>query len=295
MNHPSVFDELSVAQLRLFAAVVEKQSFSAAAKARGLSQPAVSRAVASMERSLGGALFSRTTRLVRPTSLGLTLYEQLSPLLEQLEQLEGLSQAQTTSLSGRLSVAAPGAFGRRFVAPVVERFLAAHPDVAVELSLVDKKVDLVAAGVDLAIRVGDASTSHGKTKVIAHSPNVFVGAPSLLGERRTAAEALALPVALPPGVPTRVLAALTGGARLNVRYVVDDLEALHAAVLGGLAVSLLPRWLVGREVTVGRLRALGAPPVPPAPVRLVFPVAARRVTRAFADAVTQELARQLSP
>jgi DNA-binding transcriptional LysR family regulator len=144
MNRPAGFDTLSIAQLRLFGRVALLASFSAAARELSLSQPAASRSIASMEAALGGQLFLRTTRRVRLTSLGEQLLERLFPMLEEFERLDRLSVGQTQGLVGTVRAAAPGAFGRRFIAPATERFLLANPRASVDLVLADRRGDLVA-------------------------------------------------------------------------------------------------------------------------------------------------------
>lgn len=297
MNRPHPFDALSIAHLRLFDGIMRRRSFSAAARDLGISQPAASRAVASMEETLGGTLFLRTTRTVRPTSFAEEVFARLGPMFRELDQLEIVAQSRTSELGGTLRVAAPGAFGRRFVVPVVERFLSANPRVSVELMLTDRRTDLVAQGVDVAVRLGSLTQRTARTRIVGQTRGVLVGAKSLTDGKviETVVDALALPVIMPlePSDAVRkVLASHAKGIKPRVRMLVDDLEVMRSAVLEGLGLSVLPRWLVSDDLSTGRLVHLVPTLDPgPVPVRLVFPAGrvSRPLTRAFADALAKAL------
>jgi DNA-binding transcriptional LysR family regulator len=297
MNGAHPFDALSIAQLRLFGRVAQLQSFSAAARELSLSQPAASRSISSMEAVLGGALFHRSTRRVRPTELGETLFARLEPMLHQFSQLDALSRGRTEGLTGRLRIAAPGAFGRRFVAPVAEQFLAAHVGVTVELLLADRRGDLVAQGVDLAVRIGDAQQQGARTQVIGNTRARLVAAPTLLSGRKVSSldDAFKLPVVMPADGGSAMLKALGGGLRRGgpeVRLRVDDIETLRSATVAGVGVSALPAWLIDEDVRTGRLvELLPELPLPQLPIRLVFVGVhtPRRLVRAFAEAFTVSL------
>jgi DNA-binding transcriptional LysR family regulator len=297
MNPPRPFDALSIAQLRLFDQVAQRQSFSAAARALSLSQPAASRSIAAMEAALGGALFHRSTRRVRPTELGETLLAKLEPLLRQFAELDALTAGRAEGLTGRLRVAAPGAFGRRFVAPVAERFLASHPGVTIELLLADGRADLLEQGVDVAVRIGDALQPGARTRVIGRSRARLVAAPTLVAGRAVAtlADVLALPAVMPTDGGAAVLKALGGATARgapSARLRANDVDALWSAVVAGVGVSVLPAWRVDDDLRAGRLVALlPALPLPESPIRLVFLGAQRprRLVRAFAETFAASL------
>jgi DNA-binding transcriptional LysR family regulator len=145
------------ADLRLVATFVEvarRLSFSAAARALGLTPGSVSLNIRHLEEQLGARLLTRTTRQVRLTPEGERYLARCGPALEALAEAEGTVREEREALSGRLRITSTTAFGRTHLLPVIADFTAAHPGVEVELSLSDRFVDLVAEGFDLAIRGG---------------------------------------------------------------------------------------------------------------------------------------------
>ena len=140
--------------LSVFVAVVEKGSFSAAAKQLGLSRNMASRHVMALEDHLSARLFNRTTRSVSLTSLGAAYYERARQILAELAAADREASLQSLTPRGRLAVNAPVAFGTRHVAPGLKAYRERFPEVEVELTLNDRYVDLVEEGFDLAIRIG---------------------------------------------------------------------------------------------------------------------------------------------
>lgn len=146
-------------ELVAFVGVVEQGSFSAAADRMGVAKSAVSRRVSELEARLGVRLLNRTTRRLSLTDAGQALHERAVRILADWEEAEQTVSAESTRLSGRLKIAAPLAFGVRYLGPVVTGFARSHPDVQMEVDLGDREVDLVEEGFDLAIRIGELSDS----------------------------------------------------------------------------------------------------------------------------------------
>ena len=140
--------------MAIFAKVVELGSVTKAAAHLGLGKAAVSKQVASLEASLGLRLLNRTTRRVAPTETGRLFYERCARLLEEADAAQRLAVEQRDEPSGRIKVAAPVAFGNRFVLPAVHDLLAAHPRLQAQVMLDDSSIDLVERGVDVAFRLG---------------------------------------------------------------------------------------------------------------------------------------------
>jgi len=138
----------------VFAHVVENQSFSKAAIAIGLSKSAVSKAIANLESHLGTRLLHRTTRSLKLTEAGERFHAHCARIVAEAEKAELSVGRLDGRPRGRLRVSAPYALGSRFVLPVVLDLLAKHPDLEIDLRLDDTHVDLVASGVDVAVRVG---------------------------------------------------------------------------------------------------------------------------------------------
>jgi len=147
------------ADLDAFTAVARARGFRAAAALRGVSASSLSEAVRRLEARLGVRLMHRTTRRLSLTEAGETYLAQGGALLAELEDLDALLSQGASKASGRLRVTAPVSFGMRFLGRAIAGFQRQHPQVEVELSLNDRKVDLVDEGFDLAIRVSNLDDS----------------------------------------------------------------------------------------------------------------------------------------
>jgi DNA-binding transcriptional LysR family regulator len=145
--------------LRTFLRVTELSSFTQAADSLGLPKANVSDAIRSLEDLLGTRLLHRTTRKVQATQDGLALYERAKELLTDVDALENMFRRRKTVLSGRLRVDLPTPVARRVVMPKLGEFLQAHPDLEVELSSTDRRVDVVREGFDCVLRVGELQDS----------------------------------------------------------------------------------------------------------------------------------------
>ncbi|MFO0566625.1 MAG: LysR family transcriptional regulator [Polyangiaceae bacterium] len=286
--------------LRVFCRVVERGSFSAVARELGISQPNASRHVAELESRLGTRLLLRTTRRVSPTDAGRALYERASRAVSELLDAENEVSAGLASLSGPLRISAPGAFGRRFVLPVVAAFLREHERVEVELLLSDRPIDLIGEGIDLAVRItapGFGTVVHRKLGQLAI---VLVAAPSYLERRgvpRSVADVNTHDAVFHTDTRAHLAALVARGAlaappEFRVRLVCDDVEAVHDAVLAGLGIAPIAKWLVADDLRSGRLvPVLPEFALPEVPVFAVFP--AGRQHSARLEAFVRELGRAL--
>jgi DNA-binding transcriptional LysR family regulator len=140
--------------LAIFAEVAERGSFAEAARRRGRSPAAVTRDIAELERRLGVRLLNRTTRAVSLTEAGQRLLSGAKRVLADLDEIERAAAGAGTAPRGELRVTAPILFGRLHVEPLVLEFLDRFPDVSVALMLIDRSVDLVEEGLDVAVRIG---------------------------------------------------------------------------------------------------------------------------------------------
>lgn len=139
----------------IFVRTYEAGSFSAVARESGLTQSAVGKIVAGLEASIGVQLFTRTTRTLRPTREAEKLYEVARQMLDTLESLSAASRkSQEPDPSGQLRITIPSSFGRRRVLPVLARYSERYPKVRLDVLMTDVVLDLVADGLELAIRIG---------------------------------------------------------------------------------------------------------------------------------------------
>lgn len=149
-------DRLQLSRLAVLAAVADHHSFRGAARELQIAPSAVSHAVSALEESLGVRLLARTTRSVRPTDEGLRLLERLRPALGGIEAaLKGLEEGRDKP-AGRLRVTMPRLAAEHIVAPRLGGFCALYPDIELELVCDDRFEDIVSAGYDAGLRLGES-------------------------------------------------------------------------------------------------------------------------------------------
>jgi len=140
--------------LRTFIRVTEMSSFTLAGESLGLPKSSVSEHVQALEELLGTRLLQRTTRKVQATQDGLVLYERSKDLLSHMDEIEGLFRQDAALLSGRIRVDLPSILARRVVMPRLPDFMARHPQLMLEISSTDRRVDLLGEGFDCVLRIG---------------------------------------------------------------------------------------------------------------------------------------------
>lgn len=162
-------------ELTAFLAVVEAEGFSSAARRLGESQSGISKSVSALERRLGVQLLHRSTRVVTVTDAGRQYYERMKPLLEEMTQADGELASSTQELSGRVRIAASSTFGRLHVLPLIPELIARHPKLKLDIQLSDGVQDLLAEGIDLAIRISPAYSPDAVVKRVTRTSLVCVG------------------------------------------------------------------------------------------------------------------------
>jgi DNA-binding transcriptional LysR family regulator len=140
--------------LRSFVRVSEMSSFTLAGESLGVPRSTVSEHVQALEALLGTRLLQRTTRRVQATQDGLVLYERSRDLLSNMDEIEGLFRQDAASLTGRIRFDMPNFLGRQMVLPRLPEFMALHPNLELEISTTDRRVDLQREGFDCVVRVG---------------------------------------------------------------------------------------------------------------------------------------------
>ena len=166
-------------EMEVFAAVIERGSFSAAARLLGLTPSAVSRIVARIEARLGVRLVVRTTRALALTPEGEAYLRAAQRILKDLDESER-AVADQAAPRGRLRVSATLAHGRLFIVPLLRGFLERYPDILVDISLTDATIDLVEERADVAIRIGPLSDSNLVARRLGDSGRSIVAAPAYL-------------------------------------------------------------------------------------------------------------------
>ncbi|CAA2139034.1 HTH-type transcriptional regulator DmlR [Hyphomicrobium sp. ghe19] len=172
-------------QLEAFAAVAETGSFTTAARKLGRDASVISRRLSQLEEQLGIRLMSRTTRRVTLTEAGKLYYRRIQVILDELAQANREASDIATSPQGVLRISLPVTFGRQWIAPLLPAFLKQHPQIRIDAHFSDRRVDLVADGFDIAIRVGTLRDSSLTVRKIASYRYVMAAAPSYLAKRGT--------------------------------------------------------------------------------------------------------------
>lgn len=167
----------SVEAMQIYVRVAELSSFTQTAQSMGLPKANISTAVQQLESALGTRLLHRTTRRVHMTQDGQVFYERCKDLLADTEELLGLFRNDKTALQGRLRVDMPSAVARDVVLPRLPEFMATYPELAVELSSTDRRVDLVREGFDCVLRVGVLGNSSHIARPLGHYRMVNCASP----------------------------------------------------------------------------------------------------------------------
>lgn len=167
-------------RLRIYVRVAEMASFTQAAESLGLPKASVSTAVQQLETQTGTRLLHRTTRRVQMTHDGLAFYERSKDLLADAEELQAMFRQGGTVLQGRLRVDLPLGVARSIVMPRLPEFLQAHPELSLEFSSTDRRVDLVREGFDCVLRVGPLSDSSLVARPLGHYRLINCASPAYL-------------------------------------------------------------------------------------------------------------------
>jgi len=255
-----------VDDISLFLRVLDLGSISAAARHRGVSVAVASQRIKRLERELGVRLLHRTTRTLHATPEGLVLAEQGRALVEELEALTvGLRHAGGT-VAGTLRVTMSPTFGRLFVAPLLPELLARHPALRVSVDLSDHAIDLIGAGLDLAIRIGELDDSTLVSRRLATNRRVLCASPDYLrrhGAPRSPAELTQHECLVQVGRRGRSdtwrMTDRRGrevSVRVTGRIEANQGELLREAAIGGLGIAMASTWHVGDDLRAGRLEVV---------------------------------------
>ncbi|MGI4949492.1 MAG: LysR family transcriptional regulator [Janthinobacterium lividum] len=248
----------------IFASVVEHGSFSGAATAIGLSKATVSKAVTRLEAQLGQSLFHRTSRRLALTEAGKPLAEHARRLLAEAHAAEEAARAGASAPAGRIRLAAPMSFGVIHLAPLLAEFLERHPAVQIDLQLSDARVDIVAEGIDVALRIAVLPDSSLRARRLREVAIHVIAAPSYLAARGTPAHPADLGRHVLLGYsytngPWRFTRARDDGTDEEVAVRTDGPlsansgDALLPALRAGLGIAVLPDFIVGAAIAEGAL------------------------------------------
>lgn len=248
----------------VFVSVVAKGGFAKAADALNTSPANVTRYVAELEAYLGTRLLNRTLRRLSMTEAGQALFDRGRLILDEVAELEALAGAIAVKPRGRLRINVPVSFGILHMAPLWPRFMALYPDIVLDISLIDRVVDVVEEGYDMAIRISRAGSQSHVARRLAVSRNFVCASPAYLaryGHPQSPADLGSADHRCV--IYTQAAMAeewrLTGAdgrehaVRVNGVMLTSNGDTARAAALAGAAITWQPTFLIGEDLAAGRL------------------------------------------
>jgi DNA-binding transcriptional LysR family regulator len=289
--------------MRTFVRIVELGSLTAAANELGTSLPTVVRALAALEHQLGVLLLRRTTRSVHLTDEGAQYLERCRLILSAIQEAEDALVLRHPELQGKLTITASVEFGRRYVSPLLTRFLSQHPKVTADLLLLDRFVNLVEEGVDVAIRIAHLRDSSLLAIPVGSVRRVCCGSPEYFERHGT------------PEVPRdvrrhrcirhSVLAPRNdwqfrvGQRKITVPIspvlVSNNIESALSACMDGLGLGVFLSYMVAPYVRAGQLSyVLERFELEPIPIQIVYSSSKliSKTVRTFIDECADKLKHQ---
>lgn len=290
--------------LEAFLAILEKGSQTAAARHLRRSLQSLNRSLTALERAVGVELVKRTTRRSEPTEAGRVFYERIKPAVSEILVARSEVASIRNVASGSLKVGAPVVFASSYVAPIISRFLQLYPNIEIELTASDEQVDLLANGLDVAVRIGQSADEsliarrlHALRVVTFATPAYFSerGRPNhpkelerhdcILRSGQTSTEKWKFRIG---GKPQTV--------SVSGRFRTNSASAIRAAAREGLGIARLPLWQIRDLLEQGDVSiVLPEYEDDGMPIQLVWPPtkAPLERTRRFVDYLSSELQSEL--
>jgi len=269
--------------MQAFVRVVEKGSFSAVAKERGIGQPAVSKQISALEEELGTELIHRSSRSIALTEPGRDFYESALHILDDFENATSRIGRGQTAPKGLVRVTVPPTFARLHMVSKLPAFFAAYPDIAIEMSTSESPTTIIEDGFDLAIHSGDLPDSTLIARKLGQTMIVLVATPQILA-RYGAPES--------PGDLNRFRSIVyvergsvqpwSFGSGEDAKHVIptgvfrtSDIEQMRMGVLEHLGIAQAPAWLFAAELREGTVVRLLTPLERTVPILAVRPASRR--------------------
>ncbi|WP_424970831.1 LysR family transcriptional regulator [Dinoroseobacter sp. S76] len=279
--------------LEVFIAVAEAESFAGGARSLGLSAPSATRGVNALEDRLGARLFSRTTRRVRLTEVGKAYLEDARHILAQMQAADDAAAGAALSPVGTLRITCSNEFGRIYVSPVLTEFLDTYPDVSAQVLMVDRIVNMIEEGFDVAVRIGPLPSSGLSAVRVGSVRRIVCGAPAYLERRGVpqspadlAAHQIVAAAPVSPVTDWRFGLDQQQAVRVRPRLTVSSAAAAIAIARGGWGLTRVLSYQIGPDLQAGSLRTVLEDYEPePLPIHLVH-VEGRRAPakiRSFVD------------
>ena len=252
---------MDIRTLQTFVEVMRHRSFAAVARERNIDPSSVSRAISQLEKELGVRLFQRTTRQLSATEAGITYFDRIEPLLEEMQRAKE-SVTQTLQPKGTLRVTASVSFGIKCIVPFLVEFESTYPEIFIELLLTDYRLDLLTERIDLAIRLGQLQDSTLIAQRLMPTTYSVCASPEYLQQHESISQpeditqhnCLCFPLA---EYKTRWIFRdrQKNLSKISVhgRTIISNAIGLQQCAIAGMGLALLPHWLVDLEVERGNL------------------------------------------
>jgi DNA-binding transcriptional LysR family regulator len=283
--------------MKIFVTVVDEGSLAAAARRLRRSPTAISRAIASLEAHVGAELLHRTTRSIRLSELGQHYAASCRRILLELEEADLLAGGERAAPRGLLTLTAPPISGEEILRPILDDFLDAYPTVSARLLLVDRSVNLIDEGVDIALRVAELPDSSliatrvgdGVRRVVAAAPTYLAQHPPIIQPGDIVGHNI---ISLTHfGLQSWAFASAGKSGKLHTihftpRLIVNSVRAAVASAVAGGGLTRVYSYHIAQQVQDGRLQVVLADAEPPVqPAHLLTPAGRREVpkVRAFID------------
>jgi len=273
--------------MQMFVRVIEKGSFSAVAKERGIGQPAVSKQISALEDELGTELIHRSSRAIGLTEAGRDFYESALHIIDDFENATSRIGRGQTAPRGLIRVAVPPTFARLHMVSKLPAFFAAYPDMAVEMATSESPTTIIEDGFDLAIHSGDLPDSTLVARRFAQTMIILVATPQYLtryGAPESPEELDRFPaVALVERGSVQPWSFGSGeGAKRVIPtgvFRTSDIEQMRMGVLEHLGIAQAPAWLFAAELREGTVIRLLSPFERTVPILAVRPASRRMSTK----------------
>ena len=251
-----------ISKVAIFVQVAQLQSFAAAGRALGMSGPAVSKHIQSLENRLGVRLLNRTTRSVTLTEEGALYLERAGKALEDLQEAERRIQELKDCPTGKLKINAPMSFGNQYLVGPIAQFAQRYPEVKLEVDFDDRWVDVIAEGYDVVVRIGALEDSSLIARKLASCPIILCASPAYKAQHGLPEKPSQLPD-FPAIIYNKhgqseewryqALNGSRGSARLNRNFAGNSAEMQLEACLQGLGIALLPAFVASKHLDSGAL------------------------------------------
>lgn len=283
--------------MRIFARVAETGSFAETARQMHMSAPAITRAVAALEDVIGARLFVRTTRSVKLTEAGERYFGDCRRILTDIDEAEAAAAGSYATPSGTITVTASALFGQMYVLPVMTEYLDRFPTMGARTFFLDRPVNIVEEGMDVAVRIGHLPDSGFTAVKVGTVRRVICGAPGYFEQR-------GVPLAPSDLKDHRIVASTSAWGSPDWRFAQEQRVTVHpnllcntyeaaiAAARSGWALTRVLHYQIGPALIEGELQIVLADyEEPPLPIHILYPEGrnAPAKVRAFVDLAVERL------